>query len=420
MRAGVAEVLDTLVENEIDLDCMALFTDEDFEDVGISGDVRARIRAQFDLGGAGEEGGTTVNPVAAADPVTPHRSAASAVRLGSSSLGPAAAPLSHAATSDATEPGVAVQPPSTGEEDAELAALRSFCMRAGVAEVLDTLVENEIDLDCMALFTDEDFEDVGISGDVRARIRAQFDLGDGGAAGDGIVGGGAAAAAAAAKPPDPLTPARSSSPTGGTVAGGAVASCALPLPSTPDVQPSVQADAAGMTGHILWYDASKRFGYIKVAGRKDVFVHKDAVVQSGMQEEKLVKGALVEFDTETRKGKEIAVRLRPASTPARRDKAGHKARRKDAREAAALSAAPAPAAAAVAAAGGGGGGGGAAVSTLCARRLGQAVENYRRNDACAAIQQILAQVRALPPPLLCVCVDGGPEHKMALVGGERS
>ena len=76
MRAGVAEVLDTLVENEIDLDCMALFTDEDFEDVGIGGDVRARIRAQFDLGGAGEEGGTTVNPVAAGDPVTPHRSAA--------------------------------------------------------------------------------------------------------------------------------------------------------------------------------------------------------------------------------------------------------------------------------------------------------------------------------------------------------
>jgi cold shock CspA family protein len=406
MRAGVAEVLDTLVENEIDLDCMALFTDDDFEDVGISGDVRARIRAQFDLGGAGEERGTTVNSVAAANSVTPHRSAASATRLGSSPLGPAAAPLSHAATSDATEPGAAVQPPSTAEEDAELAALRSFCVRAGVAEVLDTLVENEIDLDCMALFTDDDFEDVGISGDVRARIRAQFDLGGGGgAAGDGIAGGGAAAAAAAAEPPDPLTPARSSSPTGGAVAGGAVASCASPLPGTPDVQPSAQADAAGMTGHILWYDTSKRFGYIKVAGRKDVFVHKDAVVQSGMQEEKLVKGALVEFDTETRKGKEIAVRLRPSSTPVRRDKAGHKARRKDAREAAAHSAAPAPAAAAVAAAGGGGGGGGAAVSTLCARRLSQAVENYRRNDACAAIQQILAQVRAPPPPspLLCVC-----------------
>jgi CspA family cold shock protein len=63
------------------------------------------------------------------------------------------------------------------------------------------------------------------------------------------------------------------------------------------------------TGTVKWFNSQKGYGFIQpTAGGKDVFVHISAVEQAGLSS--LNEGQTVEYELESNRGKESAVRLK--------------------------------------------------------------------------------------------------------------
>ncbi len=64
------------------------------------------------------------------------------------------------------------------------------------------------------------------------------------------------------------------------------------------------------TGIVKWFNPTKGYGFIQPAGGggKDVFVHISAVEQAGLST--LNEGQSVEYEIESNKGKESAVKLK--------------------------------------------------------------------------------------------------------------
>ncbi len=64
------------------------------------------------------------------------------------------------------------------------------------------------------------------------------------------------------------------------------------------------------TGNVKWFNPTKGYGFIQPAsgGGKDVFVHISAVEQAGLST--LNEGQSVEYEIESNRGKESAVKLK--------------------------------------------------------------------------------------------------------------
>jgi CspA family cold shock protein len=63
------------------------------------------------------------------------------------------------------------------------------------------------------------------------------------------------------------------------------------------------------TGAVKWFNPTKGYGFIQPAGGgKDVFVHISAVEQAGLST--LNEGQTVEYEIESNRGKESAVKLK--------------------------------------------------------------------------------------------------------------
>ena len=63
------------------------------------------------------------------------------------------------------------------------------------------------------------------------------------------------------------------------------------------------------TGTVKWFNPTKGYGFIQVAGGgKDVFVHISAVERAGLSS--LNEGQTVEYEIESNRGKESAVNLK--------------------------------------------------------------------------------------------------------------
>jgi cold shock protein len=63
------------------------------------------------------------------------------------------------------------------------------------------------------------------------------------------------------------------------------------------------------TGTVKWFNSTKGYGFIQPTGGggKDVFVHISAVEQAGLSS--LNEGQTVEYELESNRGKESAVKL---------------------------------------------------------------------------------------------------------------
>ena len=63
------------------------------------------------------------------------------------------------------------------------------------------------------------------------------------------------------------------------------------------------------TGTVKWFNPTKGYGFIQPqGGGKDVFVHISAVEQAGLSS--LNEGQTVEYEIESNRGKESAVKLK--------------------------------------------------------------------------------------------------------------
>ena len=64
------------------------------------------------------------------------------------------------------------------------------------------------------------------------------------------------------------------------------------------------------TGTVKWFNSQKGYGFIQPTGGggKDVFVHISAVEQAGLSS--LNEGHTVEYEIESNRGKESAVKLK--------------------------------------------------------------------------------------------------------------
>jgi CspA family cold shock protein len=64
------------------------------------------------------------------------------------------------------------------------------------------------------------------------------------------------------------------------------------------------------SGTVKWFNPTKGYGFIQPAGGggKDVFVHISAVEQAGLSS--LNEGQSIEYEIESSRGKESAVRLK--------------------------------------------------------------------------------------------------------------
>ena len=64
------------------------------------------------------------------------------------------------------------------------------------------------------------------------------------------------------------------------------------------------------TGNVKWFNPTKGYGFIqpKGGGGKDVFVHISAVEQAGLST--LNEGQSIEYEIESNRGKESAVKLK--------------------------------------------------------------------------------------------------------------
>jgi CspA family cold shock protein len=73
-------------------------------------------------------------------------------------------------------------------------------------------------------------------------------------------------------------------------------------------RPTLEIEMA--TGTVKWFNPTKGYGFIQPTGGggKDVFVHISAVEQAGLSS--LNEGQTVEYELESSKGKESAVKLK--------------------------------------------------------------------------------------------------------------
>ncbi len=64
------------------------------------------------------------------------------------------------------------------------------------------------------------------------------------------------------------------------------------------------------TGNVKWFNPTKGYGFIQPTGGggKDVFVHISAVEQAGLST--LNEGQSIEYEIESNRGKESAVKLK--------------------------------------------------------------------------------------------------------------
>jgi CspA family cold shock protein len=63
------------------------------------------------------------------------------------------------------------------------------------------------------------------------------------------------------------------------------------------------------TGTVKWFNPTKGYGFIQPqSGGKDVFVHISAVEQAGLSS--LNEGQAIEYEIESNRGKESAVKLK--------------------------------------------------------------------------------------------------------------
>ena len=63
------------------------------------------------------------------------------------------------------------------------------------------------------------------------------------------------------------------------------------------------------TGTVKWFNPTKGYGFIQpTGGGKDMFVHISAVEQAGLST--LNEGQSIEFEIESNRGKESAVKLK--------------------------------------------------------------------------------------------------------------
>ena len=64
------------------------------------------------------------------------------------------------------------------------------------------------------------------------------------------------------------------------------------------------------TGNVKWFNPTKGYGFIQPTGGggKDVFVHISAVEQAGLSS--LNEGQQIEYEIESNRGKESAVKLK--------------------------------------------------------------------------------------------------------------
>jgi cold shock protein len=63
------------------------------------------------------------------------------------------------------------------------------------------------------------------------------------------------------------------------------------------------------SGNVKWFNPTKGYGFIQPSGGgKDVFVHISAVEQAGLSS--LNEGQSIEYEIESNRGKESAVRLK--------------------------------------------------------------------------------------------------------------
>jgi cold shock protein len=63
------------------------------------------------------------------------------------------------------------------------------------------------------------------------------------------------------------------------------------------------------TGTVKWFNPTKGYGFIQpTGGGKDVFVHISAVEQAGLST--LNEGQSIEYEIESNRGKESAVKLK--------------------------------------------------------------------------------------------------------------
>jgi cold shock protein len=63
------------------------------------------------------------------------------------------------------------------------------------------------------------------------------------------------------------------------------------------------------TGTVKWFNPTKGYGFIQpTGGGKDMFVHISAVEQAGLST--LNEGQSIEYETESNRGKESAVKLK--------------------------------------------------------------------------------------------------------------
>ena len=62
------------------------------------------------------------------------------------------------------------------------------------------------------------------------------------------------------------------------------------------------------TGTVKWFNPTKGYGFVQpTAGGKDMFVHISAVEQAGLST--LNEGQTIEYEIESNRGKESAVKL---------------------------------------------------------------------------------------------------------------
>ena len=83
----------------------------------------------------------------------------------------------------------------------------------------------------------------------------------------------------------------------------------LGQPPDPDQKRDEEEESFTVTGVVKWFDPTKGFGFIRPdIGEKDIFIHKTAVINSGL--EYLGEGQKVTFETEiTSDGKVLASSL---------------------------------------------------------------------------------------------------------------
>jgi cold shock protein len=70
------------------------------------------------------------------------------------------------------------------------------------------------------------------------------------------------------------------------------------------------SEARMATGTVKWFNPTKGYGFIQPSGGggKDVFVHISAVEQAGLSS--LNEGQQIEYEIESNRGKESAVKLK--------------------------------------------------------------------------------------------------------------